>query len=73
MLVEYSFALASFVGERDGMALELRDCANEVVAEVFEEDATGDCTLSMPGGVSVPVMLIAELLRRAAEEFPQAR
>jgi len=28
------------------MALKLRDSANEVVAEVFEDDPTGACTLS---------------------------
>jgi len=71
-LTDYSFVLASFVGERDGMAVELHDDANEVVAEVFEDDETGACIFSMPNGASVPVSHIRELLRRAALEFPGA-
>ncbi|SBN61862.1 hypothetical protein GA0004736_0759 [Curtobacterium sp. 9128] len=54
-MAEYSFVLASVVGERDGMALELRDSSGDVVAEVFEADATGACTFSMQSGASVPV------------------
>jgi hypothetical protein len=72
-VAEYSFVLASFVGERDGMALELRNSSGDVVAEVFEADATGACTFSMQSGASVPVAFISELLRKAATEFPQAR
>ncbi|WP_418516288.1 hypothetical protein ACNUCX_01205 [Curtobacterium flaccumfaciens pv. flaccumfaciens] len=72
-MAEYSVVLASFVGERDGMALELHDSSGEAVAEVFEADATGACAFSMRNGASVPVMFISELLRKAAEEFPQAR
>lgn len=72
-MAEYSFVLASVVGERDGMALELRDSSGEVVAEVFEADATGACTFSMQSGASVPVAFVSALLDRAAKEFPQAR
>lgn len=71
-MTDYSFFLASFVGERDGMAVELRDSNDEVVAEVFEDDESGVCMFAMPDGVSVPVPLIWELLRRAVLEFPGA-
>ena len=38
----YHLILASSVGERDGMALELtRDLDGERIAEVFQEDETG--------------------------------
>ena len=71
-MTDYSFFLASFVGERDGMAVELHGSGDEVVAEVFEDAESGACTFAMPDGVSVPVSLARELLRRAALEFPGA-
>lgn len=71
-MTDYSFFLASFVGERDGMAVELHGSDDEVVAEVFKDAESGACTFSMPHGVSVPVSLVQELLRRAALEFPGA-
>lgn len=51
-MTEVSLVLASFVGNRDGMAVELRDSSNDVVAEVFEANATGACTFSMQSGAS---------------------
>jgi len=71
-MTDYSFFLASFVGARDGTAVELHGSDDEVVAEVFEDAESGACTFAMPDRVSVPVSLVWELLRRAALEFPGA-
>lgn len=67
----YQYVLASFVGERDGMALELHDADHRCIAEVFEDDATGACSLSIIDGASIPTDRICDLLAQAAAEFPQ--
>lgn len=67
---DYSFVLASYVGDRDGMAMELRNGAGDVVAEIFEDDESRRCTFSMPNGAVVPVSQVQKLLSRAALEFP---
>jgi hypothetical protein len=43
----YRTVLASSVGERDGMSLELTLPDGEVVAEVFEEEETGERTVTL--------------------------
>lgn len=47
MIDGYSLILASYVGKRDGMALELTRDGGAVVAEVFEDDSTHVRTVSM--------------------------
>lgn len=67
----HRYVLASFVGKRDGMALELHDADHRCIAEVFEDDATGACCLSIADGAAVPIDRVCDLLARAAAEFPQ--
>jgi hypothetical protein len=70
---KYRYYLASLIGPpRDGMAIELHDESGEVVAEIFEDDATGACSFSMVQGARVPTDVVWGLLRLAANEFPGA-
>lgn len=48
MITGYHLVLASSVGDRDGMGLELtRDDDGHCVAEVFEDDESGRRTVSV--------------------------
>lgn len=47
MIDGYSLILASYVGRRDGMALELTRQGGTVVAAVYEDDSTHRRTVSM--------------------------
>lgn len=47
MIDGYSLILASYVGKRDGMALELTREGGAIVAEVYEDDSTRVRTVSM--------------------------
>jgi hypothetical protein len=64
----YKLLLVSAVGERDGMALELAAETGEQVAEVFEDDLTGERTVTFftdqPVSLSVVEWLLAEAARR---------
>jgi hypothetical protein len=54
MIAGYRLILVSAVGERDGVAVELDREDGTPVAEVFEDDATGQKTVSLfEGGIAV--------------------
>lgn len=61
----YRLILASAVGERDGMALELDSDDGEQIAEVFEEEETRIRTFSLFVEHSVPVEAIEWLIDEA--------
>ena len=65
MTLGFSLILASYVGHRDGMALELKDADGEQVAEVFEDHGTGVRTLTVFGEQQVPIAAIEWLLSEA--------
>lgn len=69
MIGGYRLFLASSVGERDGMALELTRDSGERVAEVFEDDATGQRAFSLFVVESVPVEAIEWLLTEARDRL----
>jgi len=57
--------LVSYVGERDGMALELADEAGEPLAEVFEDDATKERTVEFFATSPLPLAEVRWLLDEA--------
>ena len=65
MIAGYRLVLASSVGERDGMALELTRDDGERVAEVFEDDETGARTFTVFGEQQVPFAAIEWLMAEA--------
>lgn len=65
MIAGYRLLLASSVGERDGMALELSKVGGERVAEVFEDGETGARTFTVFGEQQVPLAAIEWLLGEA--------
>jgi hypothetical protein len=65
VIAGYRLILASSVGERDGMALELTRDDGERVAEVFEDDETGVRTFTVFGEQQVPLAAIEWLLTEA--------
>jgi hypothetical protein len=65
MIAGFSLILASSVGERDGMALELTRVDGERIAEVFEDDETGARTFTVFGEQQVPIAAIEWLLSEA--------
>ncbi|MFT3887743.1 MAG: hypothetical protein QM713_06225 [Arachnia sp.] len=65
MTAGYRLILASSVGERDGMALELTRGDGFRVAEVFEEGESGRRTVTM-FEADVPVEAVEWLLAEAA-------
>lgn len=68
---QYRFVLASEVGDRDGMLVELhRREPLEQIAEVFEDHDTGALTFTADRCQAVPLPVIEELLQRARREFP---
>lgn len=69
MSAKYHLILASSVGERDGMALELTADDGERVAEVFEDDATGARTFTVFGERRVPLEAIEWLLSEARTQL----
>jgi hypothetical protein len=54
VIAGYHLVLASSVGDRDGMALELTRDDGERVAEVFEDDESGTRTFTVYGEQQVP-------------------
>ena len=58
----FSLILASSVGERDGMGLELIRADGERVAEVFDDDDTGARTFTVFSEQQVPILAIEWLL-----------
>jgi hypothetical protein len=69
MIDGYRLILASSVGERDGIALELDQADGERVAEVFEHDETGARTLTVFREHRVPIEAIEWLLSEARAAF----
>jgi hypothetical protein len=65
MISGYRLILASSVGERDGMTLELTRDDGTRVAEVFEDDETGARTFTVFDEQHVPVDVIEWLLEEA--------
>lgn len=66
MRAGFHLILASSVGARDGMGLELTNEAGERVAEVFQNDINGARTFNMFGKQPVPVDVIEWLLTEAS-------
>lgn len=64
MIAGYRLVLASSVGERDGMGLELTRDDGVRIAEVFEDDETGLRTVNL-FQQDVPVAAIEWLLAEA--------
>lgn len=64
MIAGYHLILASSVGNRDGMGLELHRDTGECIAEVFEDDATGTRTVTLFES-DVPLDALEWLLERA--------
>jgi len=64
MTAGYHLILASAVGDRDGMAVELTRDDGQRVAEVFEDDETGRRTVSV-FEKGVPLEAIEWLLAEA--------
>lgn len=68
-MMGHKLLLVSSVGERDGMAIELARESGERIAEVFEDDATGDRSLTVFLDGPVPLPLIEWLLTEADRQL----
>lgn len=68
MIPGYRLILASSVGDRDGMALELTRDDGRRLAEVFEDDESGRRTVTM-FEPDVPLEAIEWLLAEAASRL----
>lgn len=66
MIDGYSLVLASSVGVREGMALELTRAGGVIVAEVYEDDSTRARTVTV-FEPDVPVEAMEWLLSSARE------
>ena len=69
MIAGYRLIFASSVGERDGMAMELIRDDGERVAEIFQDDATGQRTFSVLADESVPIEAIEWLVTEARDRL----
>ena len=65
MITGYRLIIASYVGERDGMAMELDHDDGRQVAEVFEDEETRQRTVNL-FEKDVPLEAIEWLLAEAA-------
>lgn len=63
----YRLRIASSVGARDGIALELiaRDASGEVIAEVFHDDVSGAMTFAMFHDTAIPLGVLEWFLEEA--------
>ncbi|WP_062303818.1 hypothetical protein [Demequina subtropica] len=61
----YSLVFASFVGERDGVALELHDDFGEVVAEVFQPDGSQRGEFRMAHDAAMPFEVVEWFLAQS--------
>lgn len=67
---KYRLVLASDVGTRDGMGLELVDAASGVrLAEVFQDDTTGERTVRTFQERPIPVADFEWFLSEAREQL----
>lgn len=66
---EYRLVLASSVGDRDGMALELSRESGEWLAEVFEDEQTGSRSVSFFTNDPIPLPLLEWLLAEASKQL----
>lgn len=69
MSAGFQLTLASWVGERDGMSLELSTEDGTRLAEVFYDDDTREMTVSVFNEQRVPIETMEWLLLRARAEF----
>lgn len=69
MTYPYKFVLASIMGERDGMAMELHGSDGRVLAEVFEDDQTKARTVSFYTSDPIPLRDIELLLDAARRDL----
>lgn len=69
MIAGFRLILASSVGDRDGMALELTRDDGERLAEVFADEETGQRIFNTFGERGVPVEAIEWLLAEAKERL----
>ncbi|MGC4173857.1 hypothetical protein [Demequina sp.] len=65
----YKLLLASAVGERDGMAVELAVESGERLAEVFEDDLTKERTVTFFTVEAVPLAVVEWFLTEAARRL----
>ena len=67
---DYRTQIASSVGQRDGLALELIDARGERVAEVFRDDKRdGALTFNSFGEISVPLDVFVDFIHSAERDF----
>jgi hypothetical protein len=66
----YTIRLASDVDTRDGMGLELYDSSDQMVAEVFFDDRTGDVTVWSPRLLELPPRVVEWYLQEARRRLP---
>jgi hypothetical protein len=72
MTAGFHLTLASWVGERDGMSLELSAQDGTRIAEVFHDDDTAEITVTVFAERRVPIEAMEWLLTRARAEFTHA-
>jgi len=69
---DFTVVMASDVLHRDGMGLELHDAStNEIAAEVFYSDASGDMT-AWTAQAGVPADALEYLIAEARKRLPPA-
>jgi hypothetical protein len=66
---KYRLLLASDVGDRDGIGLELVGLNGDRLAEVFQDDTTGERTVSIFGDRRLPLADFEWFLRQATENL----
>lgn len=69
MTTDYKLVLASSVGARDGMALELCATDGTRLAEVFRDDDTGRRTVTVFNDRALPLEAVRWLLMKAEEQL----
>lgn len=65
----YRLQVASSVGERDGLGLELlsREGTGEVIAEVFHDDLSGEMTFTSFDDNTIPLAVLEWFLEKARD------
>lgn len=70
MTDKYRLILASDVSSRDGMGLELIDAGSGArLAEVFQDEATGERTVTVFNSRSIPLADFEWFLEQAGEQL----
>lgn len=65
----YQLRLVSYVGQRDGMAMELADEDGEQVAEVFEDSETKARSVTVWSDSPIPLDAVDWLLSEARSKL----